>query len=169
MKIVKIISGGQTGADIGGLIIAKELGIITGGYAPKGFKTENGSDFKLRDEYNLTELNISGYGGYSERTKLNIRESDITIIFANKNSPGSKLTLDECIKTKKKWIVLRNTENTNDCVDILVKELPLLAKNLNKTDLIVNIAGNRESVSPGIQKEVYQILKEFIYKFNANS
>jgi len=37
-----VISGGQTGADRGGLIAAKELGIPTGGTAPLGYKTEAG-------------------------------------------------------------------------------------------------------------------------------
>ena len=42
MKIFKIISGGQTGADKGGLIAAKKANIKTGGIAPKGFMTEAG-------------------------------------------------------------------------------------------------------------------------------
>ena len=36
----KIISGGQTGADMGGLLAAKDLGIRTGGWMPKGWLTE---------------------------------------------------------------------------------------------------------------------------------
>jgi hypothetical protein len=35
-----IISGGQTGADQGGLFAAEILKIKTGGYAPKGYRTE---------------------------------------------------------------------------------------------------------------------------------
>ncbi len=36
------ISGGQSGADFGGLLAAKRCGIPTGGKIPKGFLTENG-------------------------------------------------------------------------------------------------------------------------------
>lgn len=38
--MIKIISGGQTGADMGGLEAAREYGFPTGGYAPKGWMTE---------------------------------------------------------------------------------------------------------------------------------
>lgn len=40
--IEKIVSGGQTGADQGGLEAAEELGIPTGGWAPAGYYTEQG-------------------------------------------------------------------------------------------------------------------------------
>lgn len=42
MAIEKIISGGQTGADIAGLRWARKNGVPTGGYIPKGFRTESG-------------------------------------------------------------------------------------------------------------------------------
>jgi hydroxymethylpyrimidine pyrophosphatase-like HAD family hydrolase len=38
-----IISGGQTGADIAGLKVAKQLNFKTGGFAAKNFMTENGT------------------------------------------------------------------------------------------------------------------------------
>jgi hypothetical protein len=37
--VTKVISGGQSGADLGGLRAAKVLGIQTGGSMPKGFLT----------------------------------------------------------------------------------------------------------------------------------
>lgn len=42
MRPVRIISGGQTGADQGALVAAKQLGIETGGWTPRGFLTEAG-------------------------------------------------------------------------------------------------------------------------------
>jgi hypothetical protein len=38
----RVISGGQTGADRGGLDAALELGIACGGCCPKGRKAEDG-------------------------------------------------------------------------------------------------------------------------------
>jgi len=79
-----VISGGQTGADRGGLIAAKALGIPTGGTAPLGYKTEAGmkslqgretqaytsptpgSDLTLKREFNLKE----GQCDYADRTKM---------------------------------------------------------------------------------------------------
>lgn len=42
-SIAKIVSGGQTGADRGGLDAAIELGIRHGGWCPKGRKAEDGA------------------------------------------------------------------------------------------------------------------------------
>jgi len=57
--VVAINSGGQTGADRGGLLAAQELGKKSGGVAPKGFITEAGADATLRDEFGLIELGAS--------------------------------------------------------------------------------------------------------------
>ena len=51
----KIISGGQTGADMGALLAARELGIPTGGVAPKGWLTENGPQEELLRNFGLIE------------------------------------------------------------------------------------------------------------------
>ncbi|MBF0203726.1 MAG: hypothetical protein HQK67_05280, partial [Desulfamplus sp.] len=42
MNIIKIISGGQTGADIAGVDAAIECGLNYGGWLPKGRKCETG-------------------------------------------------------------------------------------------------------------------------------
>ena len=39
---LKVCSGGQTGADLGGLIAAKQAGLETFGWMPPGFLTEFG-------------------------------------------------------------------------------------------------------------------------------
>lgn len=88
--IKKIISGGQTGADSGGLIAGKTLNILTGGHAPKGFLTEYGPNYNLKEDFNL----IEDYSPkYPPRTKKNVLNSDGTIIFG-KYEKSSKLTGD---------------------------------------------------------------------------
>lgn len=94
---MKIISGGQTGIDQTALEIAKGLGFETGGFAPKNFITENGSEPVLLKSYGLIETN----GGYPLRTQLNILEADITVIYTFESfrllmSPGTRLTWDTC-------------------------------------------------------------------------
>lgn len=49
----KIISGGQTGADVAGLDVAIKHGIPYGGAIPKGRLTE---DDVLSEKYNLQEM-----------------------------------------------------------------------------------------------------------------
>ena len=58
MEVTKIISGGQTGADRGGLDAALHLGIPCGGWCPKGRLAE---DDVIPDEYPLKEHTSRSY------------------------------------------------------------------------------------------------------------
>ena len=145
--IRKIISGGQTGADIGGLVAGKLLGLKTGGTAPKGWITEDGPNYLLGFMYGLSE----GPPGYRERTKINIADSDATLILGNVNSPGSKLTLETCEEQGKLYLV--NPE-----------PLELTAWLENYDIRVLNVAGNRESKNPGIGVRTIQLLSQALKK-----
>lgn len=85
-----ICSGGQTGADFGALVGAKACGVATGGYAPKGFRTERGPRPELGSIYGLVELDTEDY---AVRTEKNVLMSDAIILVANSfKSAGSALT-----------------------------------------------------------------------------
>ena len=56
--IKKIISGGQTGADIGAIDAALKYSFPYGGWIPKGRLTENGP---LPNEYQLMEMPTKNY------------------------------------------------------------------------------------------------------------
>ena len=153
MKIFKIISGGQTGADKGGLIAAKKANIKTGGIAPKGFMTEAGKDPSLKSEYGLRE-NFSD--DLKERTLSNLRGAHCTIVFATKpGSRGTKFTIDSLNSEKRMHIVLSPFEA--DAAE-KVREFLDLVYERYKNPLIVNIAGNRESRSKGIEDKVKEIM-----------
>jgi hypothetical protein len=97
--VSKIVSGGQTGADRGGLDAAIELGIPHGGWCPKGRKAEDGA---IPLTYDLTE---TGSADYRVRTEKNVLDSDATAIFTcGELSGGSKLTADLAEKHGKPWI-----------------------------------------------------------------
>jgi hypothetical protein len=153
MKL-KIISGGQTGADIGGLRAAKSCAIETGGCAAKGFKTENGADLSLCDVYNLVD---KGYD-YVERTKENVRNSDITLIFAdNINSAGTKLTIKSCNDYKKSYKV-------NPPAYVIEELLTKMGKIIDKDVVfVINVAGNRESVAPGVCARTFNVVSHAIH------
>lgn len=87
---MKIISGGQTGADRTALDWAIAQGMEHGGWCPEGRLAEDGV---IPMHYQLQELPGAGYRA---RTKANVRESDGTLIIsiAPKLSGGSRLTLD---------------------------------------------------------------------------
>ena len=153
MEIFKIISGGQTGADKGGLIAAKKANIKTGGIAPKGFMTEAGKDLSLKTEYGLRE-NFSD--DLKERTLSNLRGAHCTVVFATKpGSKGTKFTIDILKKEKRKHLVLSPYED--DAVE-KVREFLNTVYDKYKNPIIINIAGNRESRSKGLEEKVVEVL-----------
>ena len=144
-----VVSGGQTGADKAGLVAAYHCGIKTGGYAPLGYRTERGPDLTLASTYGLTELSTVNY---FDRTQKNILAADATIIFSTKrSSPGTRATYRLCSEINKPFILLDPDMHEAYAVRYFL--------NLHKPD-ILNVAGNRESKSPGIFDRVCQILIE---------
>jgi hypothetical protein len=106
IKLQKLISGGQAGADRAGLDAAKALGIPTGGTAPKGWRIclPDGSD---GSDPSLAELGLVEHAlrEYPPRTRQNVADSDGTVWFGYVDSPGGKLTVRTCRKLKKPYLV----------------------------------------------------------------
>jgi len=142
---IKIISGGQTGVDRAALDFALKYNIPCGGWCPKGKFAEDGL---IPDKYPLKESTTSDY---NERTKKNITDSDATlVIHSNRVDIGTQLTMDICSEYNKPLLVI-NLENN------------LLKANLinwihNHHVNILNIAGPRESNSPGIYDKTLDLL-----------
>jgi len=144
--LTKVVSGGQTGADIGGLRAAKASGIQTGGWMPAGYLTEAGPRPEYGPLFGVLEHNSPRY---EPRTVTNVLQSDGSIIFSsNFGSPGSKLTMEAAGRATKpmKLIDVRSPGET--AVDDVVQ---WLTENKIQT---LNVAGNRESKSPGVEKFV---------------
>ncbi|MBW4512901.1 MAG: putative molybdenum carrier protein [Scytonematopsis contorta HA4267-MV1] len=153
---IKVISGGQTGADIGGLIGAKALGLATSGIAAAGWMTENGANPKLQD-YGLIEgeKGASMKETYAKRTIANIKESDGTIILGNINSVGSKLTVNVAREHNKPTLAIPLETVFTDKV-AAAKLIEDFVRDNNIQTL--NVAGNRESVAPGLQAATAEIV-----------
>lgn len=140
----KIISGGQTGADMGGLLAGRDLKLETGGKAPQHFRTERGVNMDLKTVFGLVE---SPYYSYATRTADNVEAADGTTIFGILTSPGSRLTIKLCKQSGKPYIENPSSDQLRQFV----------ADNGIET---LNVAGNRESVNPGIEAGVRQIVAE---------
>ena len=155
MKIKKIISGGQTGADMGGLLAGYLNNIPTEGHVPKHCNTEYGSNYTLK-MYNLKETNNINY---TSRTRLNVANSDGTIIFGYTSSSGTKFTIDVCKELNKAHHIVPEHDYDNEDVEIY-DNLILDAKNwiIDNNISILNVAGNRESKNPGLQRTVFWFL-----------
>ena len=136
-----IISGGQTGADQGGLLAARELGVATKGTAPKGWLTEEGPQRPLLRSFGLKECPDRGYPA---RTKANVLRSDGTLIVGPYRTGGSALTAKLANDHDKPLFHLPFAEVEDDQIE---EFRYWLARFRIGT---LNVAGNRESQSPGI-------------------
>ena len=135
---------------MGGLLAARELGIETGGIAPKGWLTENGSQEMLLGSFGLTECEEEE--GFPARTRRNVLNSSATLLVGRYETGGSRLTFDVA-KQLKKPVFLLAFGGTDD-VDEFRRWLE------QHQIQVLNVAGNRESQSPGIQ----EFTRRFLFK-----
>ena len=154
--IEKIISGGQTGVDQGALDFAIENGIPCGGWCPKGRLCETGL---IPGRYPVTE--IAG-NDYNQRTLKNVQDSDGTLIIiqGDLKEKGTELTKTFCEQYGKPFLVLDIKQAMK--AGSLKKEFTNWIKLSGIR--ILNVAGNRESSSPGIHAETKELLRLFILK-----
>jgi len=137
-----VISGAQTGADVAGLWAAKLFNLSTGGYAPKNFATLDGSKPEMAKTFGILEHSA----GYRQRTIANLKNSNLTIVFSEKMSTGTKLTINQCLKEKKPCYVAML--DPSDLEASLNNENLNRAKNFIKNSFMIhdvitlNVAGN---------------------------
>lgn len=158
-SLIKVISGGQTGADRAALEAAHEVGYETGGTTCNDYITSIGKDYELKTKYNLKELNLSKLSTsmmYIKRSKMNVDNSDGTIAFRIKRSPGTDKTIGYCITGK--WEVI-NYKNLNSSLykPLLVINNVSLEKTKENVEKmyhfiidyeikILNVCGHREYI-----------------------
>ena len=146
--VTKIVSGGQTGADRGGLDAAIDLGIPHGGKCPKGRLAEDGT---IPDRYKLRE---SPSSEYDVRTEDNVRRSDGTLICTfGRLTGGSRTTAEFARKHNKPFLHL---DLNAIATDLAVEDVQQwLNENRVRT---LNVAGTQASGSPGLYGAVKDLL-----------
>jgi Circularly permutated YpsA SLOG family len=154
-KIVKIISGGQTGADRAAFDFALENKIATGGFVPKNRLAEDG---RIPDKY--TNLQETDDENPSARTELNVKTSDATLILSHgKLRGGSLLTKEFAEKYKKPFLH----------IDFLLQPFDEAAQAAREWLASIefenlNVAGARASEDA----EIYVKTREFLEKVFSN-
>lgn len=147
----RIVSGGQSGADYAALRAAKALHVPSGGWMPRGFKTEWGPRPWYADQFGMREHSSEGY---TARTFANLMEADATVLFGSLAGPGSWQTYQKCLRAKKP---IR--------VNPVPADLAAWVSYLNHArgqaglgPITLNVAGNRETLNPGIEAYVFAVL-----------
>ena len=153
MNIKKIVSGGQTGADRGGLDAAIEMGVPHGGWCPMGRLAEDG---KIPEKYSQKELYSRKY---SHRTEQNVIDSDVTLIFTyGLPEGGSKRTAEFAEMHSKPYLWVDMDHNNQKIIDKISSWL----MEINADEIVLNVAGSRGSSEPDLQERVCEIIKKVI-------
>jgi predicted Rossmann fold nucleotide-binding protein DprA/Smf involved in DNA uptake len=150
-ELKKIISGGQTGADRAAFDFALENDIEISGFVPKKRLAENG---RIPEKYkNLIETETENA---SERTELNVKTADATLILSHgKLKGGSLLTKEFAEKYGKPFIHI-------DFSVFSIEEAAMLTQKWLDSIYCqnLNIAGSRASE----HAEIYEKTKTFLQK-----
>lgn len=152
---MKIISGGQTGADRGGLDAARDLGLPWGGWAPKDWRAEDGA---VPEKYRA-EMREAGRRAYEFRTKLNVRDSDGTLIVSLGRvlTGGSLMTWNLCDSVgRPRMHLLLQSAAPPTLRGVL---LDWFGRHRIHT---LNVAGPRESKEPGLQDATRRVLTSIL-------
>lgn len=156
----EIWSGGQCGADQGGLHAALDLGLKMGGWMPKGWRCfvrdDSGNWIDgSRPEFAKLGLQEDSSRGWSSRTKKNVYQTDGTFWLGNVSSGGGKLTIGTAKAANKPHFIIHWRSGDKFPTRQINKFREWLeAYNIKR----LNVAGNRESTQPGIKQVTYQVL-----------
>lgn len=141
MRIAKVVSGGQTGADRAALDWAARHGAPYGGWCPKGGLAEDLPEPPgLLASYPL--LRETPSADPAQRTSWNVRDSDATLVVLPPGvrlDGGSAYTVREAVRLGRPHLVTHGEEA--EVVRAWLATLP--------GTLTLNVAGPRESRAPG--------------------
>ncbi len=140
----KIVSGGQTGVDRAALDVAIAVGLEHGGWCPAGRLAEDGM---IPSCYQLVE---TGSTDYAYRTEQNVLDSDATLIlYEQKLRGGTLLTRKLCDRWQRPYCLARLDREPFERVRAWLATL---------APETLNVAGPRESSSPGIRDRAWAFL-----------
>lgn len=143
-RALKIVSGGQTGVDRAALDAAHDLAKASGGWCPRGRRAEDGP---IPAHYPLVETPSSDY---KQRTRLNVQDSDGTLIITEGVlSGGTRLTANIAVELGRPLLTVDAMKPDLDAVDAWLSE---------HTIQTLNVAGPRESQRPGVYALAYAIV-----------
>ena len=146
-------SGGQSGVDRAALDVARELGLPIAGWCPRGgWAEDRPRPPGLLADY--PELAETPSGDVAQRTIWNVRDSDATLLILpdpDTASAGTELTRRACADLGRPLFVLRD--------DVAAAREWLAALPPGSA---LNVAGPRESESPGAYQRAGNLLRRLL-------
>lgn len=148
VKIDRVVSGGQTGADRAALDAAMAVGVPVGGWCPRGRRAEDGI---IDERYPLTE---TPGAAVEQRTSWNVRDSDATLVLVLRDvDAGTAFTIEEAERFGR---------------PVQRVEVPAGAAAVGRVRTwiddhdvaVLNVAGPRESNAPGL----YEAARRFLLR-----
>ncbi len=141
----RIVSGGQTGVDRAGLDAAIALGLDHGGWCPRGRLAEDG---EVPSRYQLIENHSRDY---TVRTEQNVVDSTATLILYEQRLKGGTLLTRRLAQRLDRPYLLLRIDHPWEPADVWrwLEEV--------RPDTL-NVAGPRESSSPGIYERSLQAM-----------
>lgn len=155
---LKIVSGGQTGVDRGALQAAMDLDLDWGGWAPKGWRSEDGA---MPPIYRA-KMREHASANYLGRTRRNVMDSHATLIIVTSYplSGGTMKTRFFCQETARPHFVVALGEAS--AVAKVRTWLGQFFAAEHPVPFVLNVAGPRKSKSGGIQKRTRRFLAEVL-------
>ena len=152
---IRIVTGGQTGADRAALDAALDGGVECGGWCPAGRMAEDGA---IPARYPLTELPAGG--GYDQRTRRNVLDSDATVILSfGAPEGGSETTRCAAVEAGRPLLVI-DARHTSP-----LQAAEQIARFAQAHDVrTLNVAGPRASEQPLIGPWVYDAVAMALHR-----
>ena len=144
--VERIVSGGQTGVDRAALDVAIRLGIACGGWVPRSRRAEDGP---ISFRYPVHETDSRGY---ASRTRRNVADGDATLILTRGPPSGGTALTVACAAA---------LGRLHRIVDLQSAPVPADTRAwlCDNAVGILNVAGPRESTTPGIYNDAAAFLQ----------
>jgi hypothetical protein len=151
---LEVWTGGQTGVDRAGFDAALELGIPIAGWVPKGRLAEGGP---VPARY--APLHETESPDYAIRTRLNVQETDATLVFTMGASGGGTLETIETARRCERPLLVIDLDRTGaaDAAAGVSQWLETLFT--TRAAVRLNIAGPRASQAPAAYAAVREVLR----------
>lgn len=146
---MRIVSGGQTGADRAALDVALELGLESGGWVPLGRQAEDG---EIPERY--AHMREADSPLPAVRTELNVRDSDATVIVSHGALVGGTALTQSIAHRLGKPLLHLDLDTISEATAARSLREWLIAEH----PAVLNVAGARESEDAGIYAATRRVL-----------